>query len=250
MRSIVIAAVLLILSLPAWSGDLDSSNSSIYNVRLGYNIGGTTPIGLPATIRKMNSYKLQPNLLLGIDVRRDLWGQWGLMGGLCFENKGMKVDATVKNYHMEIVQGGKRLKGYFTGNTVIKVEQWMATLSVKPTYTINEKVVLKLGPYVSWLAGHKFSGYVYNGYLRENTPTGARVDMGDTEETRATFDFSSDMNRIQFGLETGADWYFGKRLGAFADLTWGLTKVFKDSFDTIEQKLYPIFGTIGLIYKL
>ena len=32
-----------------------------YTARLGLNIGGTAPIGMPATIRRMNDYDLQPN---------------------------------------------------------------------------------------------------------------------------------------------------------------------------------------------
>lgn len=31
-----------------------------YYARLGYNIGGTAPVGMPATIRSMNDYRLIP----------------------------------------------------------------------------------------------------------------------------------------------------------------------------------------------
>ena len=37
-----------------------------YQARVAYNIGGTAPIGLPATIRTLHSYTLQPNFSLGI----------------------------------------------------------------------------------------------------------------------------------------------------------------------------------------
>ena len=90
---------------------------------MAYNIGGTAPIGLPATIRTLHSYTLQPNFSLGIDAYHPLSGKWGFVGGLHFENKGMKIDAGVKNYYMRIVRGGEELKGIFTGNVVTKVDR-------------------------------------------------------------------------------------------------------------------------------
>ena len=51
-------------------------------------------------------------------------------------------------------------------------------------------------------------------------------------------------------MNAGADWYFSKRWGAYADIAWGLTGIFKRDFKTIEQTMYPIFGTIGVTYKL
>ena len=48
----------------------------------------------------------------------------------------------------------------------------------------------------------------------------------------------------------GADWWFSNRLGGYLDLNWGLTGVHHRSFKTIEQTLYPIFGTVGVAYQL
>lgn len=45
-------------------------------------------------------------------------------------------------------------------------------------------------------------------------------------------------------------WYFHKQWGAFADVSWGFTGIFRKHFDTIEQTLYPIYGTIGVSYKI
>lgn len=221
-----------------------------YNIRLGYNIGGTAPVNMPATIRGMDSFDPGWNLSYGFDVQKDLKGRWGAIIGLHLENKGMEVDARVKNYHMEIVRGGERLAGYFTGNNVVNVEEWLLTLPVMATYHVGSNVRLKLGPYLSYVMTHKFEGYAYNGYLREGTPTGDRIDMGNSKDMRGTYDFSDEMRRLQFGVNVGADWYFTHRWGAYADLSWGLTGIHKSSFKTIEQTLYPIFGTVGLTYKL
>ena len=42
--------------------------------RVGYNIGGTAPLGLPATIRSLDSYKLTPSLMVGFDAMSPIGG--------------------------------------------------------------------------------------------------------------------------------------------------------------------------------
>ena len=71
------------------------------NARVGYNIGGTAPVGLPASIRKLNSYTLQPNIVLGADAKKPLTDRLGIFVGLRLETKDMAEDARVKNYHVE-----------------------------------------------------------------------------------------------------------------------------------------------------
>lgn len=247
-KRILTALLTASLTLQAWSGIIPEGLN--YTVRLGYNIGGTAPIGMPATIRKMNSYKIQPNFTLGFDVQKDLWGKWGVMTGLHVETKGMDVDATVKNYHMEMVQGGQSLEGNFTGNVVTKVDEQMITLPVVATFKPSDRVMLKLGPYVSYLSTRTFKGDAYNGYLRQTDPTGQKMQIGMDGMTPATFDFSDDMRSIQVGVEVGVDWRFQRRWGMYADINWGLNGIHKSSFKTIEQTLYPIYGSLGLTYKL
>ena len=58
------------------------------------------------------------------------------------------------------------------------------------------------------------------------------------------------MRKIQVGFDAGADWQIYRRWGAYADIAWGITGIHHSSFKTIEQTLYPIFGTVGIIYKL
>ena len=221
-----------------------------FDARLGYAVGGTAPIGMPATIRGLNSYSLRPNLSVGIDVSRAMCGRWWLMSGLRIENKGMKIDAEVKNYHMTITQGGEQLEGYFTGNDVTEVTQWMVTVPFTALWKAGRKVSLYGGPYVSLLLSRDFSGYVYDGYLRVGDPTGDRVEMGHDEGERGTYDFSDNMRRFQTGIVVGAKWQATRQWGLFADLSWGLTGIHKSSFKTIEQTLYPIYGTIGVSYKI
>lgn len=248
MKKTLLSIVLLVAcSAQAWSDSfLDHLQ---YYARAGYSLGGTAPIGMPATIRSLEKYYLKGNVTIGLDAYWALPKHWGLMGGLHFENKGMKIDARVKNYHMEIRKGSESLAGVFTGYVQTDVQQWMVTLPLQATYDLSSKVRLKLGPYFSYLASKSFSGAAYNGYLRQDDPTGPKVELGSEEGERGTYDFSDDMRKWQFGVDAGCDWYFSHRWGAFAGLTWGVSEVFKKDFHTIEQSLYSIYGTIGLIYQ-
>lgn len=219
-------------------------------VRAGYSIGATAPIGIPATIRSIESYRLTPNLMLGADVVLPFSEKWGVTTGLHFENKGLDGEITTKGYRMKVRMDESELEGYFTGHVRQKVRQWMLTLPIEATLQLSNKLQLRGGPCVSVLTNRDFSGYAFSGYLRVDDPTGARVDMGDTEGQWATYDFTDELRRLQFGLSAGVDWQLHRRFGASFDLSWGLTGIHKSSFKTIEQTLYPIYGTLGIFYRL
>ena len=52
------------------------------------------------------------------------------------------------------------------------------------------------------------------------------------------------------GVTVGVDWAFYRRWGLSADLSWGLTGIHHSDFKTVEQTLYPIYGTIGVFYRI
>ena len=218
--------------------------------RLGYNIGGTAPVGLPATIRGLNSYHLQPNVSIGMDAIKPVSARWGVLVGLRFEGKGMHEDARVKNYHEEIVRGGETLAGQFTGDVTTKVKQWMFTIPLQATWSATPSLDFRLGPYLSILTSKSFTGFAHNGYLRVGDPTGTKVMLGEEESERGNYDFSEHMRPVQWGVNFGVDWYGHGRFGVFADLNWGLSGVHKSNFKTIEQTLYPIFATMGISYQI
>lgn len=245
-----ITTLLLACALSAAAHAESPFGDLTYDLHFGYSVGGTAPIGMPATIRGLDSYRLEPNYSLGLGVNKPLNERWGLSSGLYIENKGMHIKATVKNYKMTITRGGETLAGRFTGHNSSKAEQWMLTLPVQAAYFFSPTVQVRLGPYVSYVCTRHFTGYAYDGYLRVDNPTGPKVELGSDETTRGSYDFSENMRKLQFGVMAGADWHFHRRWGLFADITWGLTGVFKSDFNTIEQTLYPIYGTIGISYKL
>ncbi len=246
-RKILLIALTALISQMAfgqkWLKDFN------YTLRTGGNIGGTAPIGLPATIRGLNSMKVRPNLSLGVDAIKPMNDKWDLMVGLRAENKDMTMDARVKTYHMQIEQGGKVVEGYYTGNVKTLVRQKMITLPVMMAYKFSRDLSLQFGSYMSILIEKEFSGYAHGGYLRVDTPTGARMDIGEDDTTKGTYDFSGQMRYSQFGLIAGADWYFNKHWGCYGNLCWGLTGIHKGNFKTLDQTLYPIYATIGFIYR-
>lgn len=249
MKRLIISAVLL-AAFAAQGFCVGIFDNLRYQARLGYNIGGTAPIGMPAEIRSLDKFKPKGNLLIGLDAYKPLAGKWGLMAGFHYENKGMETDARVKNYHMEMRYGDQIIEGMFTGQVVTKVEEWMVTLPLQATYDISERVRLKAGPYFSYVMSNDFSGHAYDGYLREGDPTGQKVELGHDEGERGDYDFTENLRHWQFGVDVGADWYFSRRIGVYADITWGLSAIFQKDFKTISQKLYPIYGSVGVIYKL
>ena len=124
------------------------------------------------------------------------------------------------------------------------------TLPVCATFSVSPAVNLRAGVYGSLLLSGKFSGTASDGYIRRGDPTGPKIIIGDTPETQATYDFSDDLRKLQAGAAVGVDWMPLPRLGFSLDLAVGFTGIFKSDFKTVEQALYPIYGTLGVFYKI
>ena len=218
--------------------------------RIGYNIGGTTPIGLPASIRSIESFKLTPNFMVGLDAMYPLSDKLGLQLALHYEIKDMDGEVTTKGYHMKVKMDNDELEGVYTGHVRQKVRQRMFTIPIQLTFELSRKMQLRAGPYLSLLPYKKFYGYAFDGYMRKDNPTGIKVVMGSNEGEWATYDFSDDMRHWQMGLAAALDWAFYRQLGLSVNLSWGLTGIHHSSFKTVEQTLYPIYGTIGVFYRI
>jgi hypothetical protein len=170
-----------------------------------------------------------------------------MMIGLRLENKGMETKATVKNYSMEIIgSGGEKLKGNWTGGVQTKVENTYFSIPVVALYQLNNRVSFSAGPFVSFATNRNFSGYVYDGYLREINPTGTKVEFSG--DNRASYDFSDNLRKFQWGAQIGTEWKAFKHLIVYADLTWGLNDIFQKDFDTITFGMYPIYLNVGFGY--
>ena len=239
---------ILILSLFTFHLSPFTSSAQDITVRAGYNIGGTAPLPLPASIRSIDAFRPTFSPCIGADFQFSIFN-FQFSAGLHLENKGMDIDATVKSYHMEMTKGTSHISGLFTGHISQQVTQWMLTVPV--SFIIHHSTFnIKFGPYFSLLLSKEFSGIASDGYLRQGDPTGPRIEIGNKEGEWATYDFSDEMRSLQWGLGVGLDWRFSRHAGLSVDLHWGLSGIFNSDFKTVEHPLYPIYGSIGLFYNL
>ena len=255
MKKIFISLLATILALSATAQKKEVGDSDInlfkaalkgWHVRLsaGYNIGGTAPLPLPVEIRSLGSYNPGLNLTLEGTVEK-MFGKsdWGLRWGIRLETKGMTSTANTKNYYTEIMNDGGLVCGPWTGDVEISVRNTYRTLPVVAVYKINHRWNVSGGLYASYLMQGDFSGNVYNGYIRENDPTGEK-----TEIESASYSFNDNLSKFNWGLQVGGEFVAYKHLAVFADLKWGFNGIFPKEFSSISFALYPIYGTLGFTY--
>lgn len=222
-------------------------NGLHYSVRASYGIGGVSPLPLPAEIRQINSYRPLVGIALEGTIEKEFNKWFGLHVGLRLENKTMATDALVKNYRMEIQNGpGATVSGYWTGNVKTNVKNSYISLPILATFKLSPRWKMRIGPYFSYLLSGDFSGSVYDGYLREGTPVGSKVVIDANNP--ASYDFSEELVRNNWGIQYGIEWRAFSHLNIFADLQWGLNSAFPESFETITFNMYPIYGNIGFAY--
>ncbi|NDV65079.1 porin family protein [Bacteroides sp. 224] len=251
-KNIILISVLTLISLFVHAQDettkgliWSSSKGLEYSIKAGFNIGGTAPFPLPEEIRSIKSYT--PSLGLNIEGSVTKWfsKKWGAETGIRLESKGMRTNARVKNYSLEMTGEGGYLKGRWTGLVKTKVYNTYITVPLLASYKLTSRWKLHGGTFFSYMTEGEFSGEAYNGYLRDENPTGSKVEIG---EEGATYDFSDDLSKFQWGAEVGAEWKAFKHLSVHSKLTWGFKDIFKSNFDTITFGMYPIYLNVGFGY--
>lgn len=217
-----------------------------YEINAGFNLGGATPLPLPAEIRKIESYNPDLNLTIGAKSTYYFNSKWGVSAALEFGTKGMSTKASVKDYGMEIIQEDSRVKGRWTGKVQTTYNSSQLIIPINAVYRFNPRWQIEAGPYIAIALRNEFQGYVYEGYLREGDPTGEKAEFeGDS---RAYYDFNNELRTFQWGLQVGGKWMAYKHFAINATLTWGLNGIFKSSFKTVTFKMYPIYLNLGFGY--
>ncbi|WP_267740568.1 porin family protein [Myroides injenensis] len=220
-----------------------------YQVKAQFSIGGASPLGLPSEIRSVDSYN--PTLQMGLEANATKWisedEKFGIRLGIRFEGRGMKTKATVKNYLIEVNTDKGPSRGYFTGKVQTTVKNTYITFPISAVYNISNRWNLYGGIYFSGLIDKGFDGYVSNGYLRENSPTGLKVIF--EEDASADYDYSDDLNRFQWGFQAGGEWTLNQHFKLFADLNYGVNQVFKSDFDAISFSMHNIYLNLGFGYQ-
>lgn len=221
-----------------------------YQFKAGVNIGGTSPLPLPKEIRSLDSYS--PGLAITLEGNATKWidaqQKWGISLGLRLDSKSMETQATTKNYGMAIInETGGKVEGLWTGGVKTKVKMSCLTVPVLAKYKISERWKVSAGTYFSYMMSGDFTGDVYDGYLRTPDATGTRIDFEG--ENTASYDFSDELRRFQWGIQAGGEWKAYKHLTVHADLTWGLNDMFQKDFNTISFAMYPIYLNLGFGYE-
>lgn len=254
MKKHIYLAFILIACLSV-SVKADDGKSKFFSKELidveavaGVNIGGAAPIPLPEEIRSIESYSPNLNLQLGVNFTK--WFRpdhtWGVLVGLNLQTKGMQTKARVKNYGMEIIQDGKSLSGRWTGKVSTKYHSQQLAIPILAVWSCSKKVKLNFGPYLAYAFKNEFEGYVTDGYLREGNPTGDKVVFDS--DSRATYDFGSELRDFHWGLQAGVDWSVISHFSVHANLMWGCNSIFNSDFKTVTFKMYPIYLNLGFGY--
>ena len=222
--------------------------------RLGYVVGGTTPLPLPAEVRKINSFSPRGGVGLGIDGYRMFTKRWGLSIGAHFFWEGFHTSADVKNYYVWLEQEGEVTKGYFTGTNVTTTEMWGVTVPVLATLRMSPRWNVSFGPYLSCYFKQTFTGEVYDndkgvGYLRVDSPIGSKINITRENATAYPDGFADNMVPIAAGIEVAFDWKAMRHLNVFGLIDWGLTDIWSRNFKAISFNMYPIYGTLGVAYR-
>lgn len=256
IKRYIIGVVAAVFGTAAAMAQVDRSEGIIrsmlhgveYEVYAGANIGGASPLPLPAEIREINSYNPQLNFHIGANVTKwlDVQKKWGVAVGLRLETKGMETKATVKNYGMAIIQDGATVSGRWTGRVQTRYHSQQLVVPVTAVFKAHRRLKVHAGPYLAFAFSNDFDGYVYEGYLRDGDPTGTKWSFeGDA---RASYDFGDDLRHFQWGMQGGVTWTAYKHLLVNANLAWGCNDIFKSSFKTVTFNLYPIYLNFGFGY--
>jgi hypothetical protein len=220
-----------------------------FRTAAGYNLGGSTPIPLPAEIRKIRSWNPGLSWTLAFLATRRLSPRWGIASGLAIDVKGMTIEADVK-YLTTLLDVGEgehtgSFSGMYTGRNRTKVRNGYLTIPLLAVFCPNKDLNFRLGGYFALLRDACVEGSASDGYIRNGGPAGDRIHI-----ERATFDFSEHVRKTDAGLMAQFDRLLSDRLSLTGQLSWGLTPLFPSSFRGIPYKMYNIYFTGGIAYTL
>ncbi|QCX53285.1 porin family protein [Elizabethkingia sp. JS20170427COW] len=220
-----------------------------YQVRANFSIGGATPLGIPQEIRKIESYN--PTLALGLEANATKWistdKKWGVRVGAKVESKGMKTKAQVKSYLTKIEQNNQSVKGYFTGLVQTDVKNTYVSFPISAVYRLSPKWNFYGGLYFSGLIDKSFDGYVTDGHFRQGTPVGPKIIFENGSQ--ASYDFSEEVRKFQWGMQLGAEWTMKKHFVLFPEVSYGFNGILNPDFDAISFNMHNIYLNLGFGYK-
>jgi hypothetical protein len=245
----IYSVLLLLIAVNGAGVAQDSFKHWEYKVFAGYNLGGTTPLPLPAEIRKINSWNPGFGGTLAFHVTRWITPEWGVTSGLAIDLKGMTINADVKYMMTSLVVGEGdntgTFTGMFTGKNKTTTRNGYLVLPILAAYKPFEKWTFRLGGYFASQRDANFEGNASDGYIRNGGAAGDRINI-----EKATFDFSDEVRKIDAGLMASADWFFTNKMAVTGQLSWGVVPIFASDFNGIPYKMYNVYFMTGIAYKL
>ncbi|ATL48392.1 hypothetical protein COR50_15150 [Chitinophaga caeni] len=220
-----------------------------HHIIAGLNIGGTSPIPLPNTIRKIYSWKPTFAPSLGYELGYRFHEKMAVAIGVGLDYKGMDVKDSVLYFPtvINVTEGGQTgtFEGTFTGRNKTEIRNAYVNIPVSFVFIPDENWRVKAGVYMAWLFSSQFSGNVSNGYIRNGGPTGEKIIVD-----KAEFDFGDEVRSFDFGVRVAGERRLGKKLNLQAQLNWGLRPVFPSSFKGMDFPMYNIYFQLGVSYKM
>jgi hypothetical protein len=250
MKTRLMLAIAMLAGSLASVAQIEPGDKWEYKMFAGYNIGGTTPLPLPAEIRRIRSWSPEAfGGSVGLHITRRLTPNWGITSGLAIDLKGMRVESDVMYMNTSLVVGeGDHqgvFAGMFTGRNKIKVHNGYLVIPLLASYRTQGRWRFHGGGYVAFLQDIKVEGRASDGYIRNGGPAGDRINIEDS-----AFDFSDHAVKTDAGMMALADWYFTSKLAITGQLSWGLVPLFPSGFNGIPYKMYNIYLAAGIAYRL
>lgn len=218
-----------------------------FEVKAGVNLGGVAPIPFPAEIREVSSFNPKFNGLIELQATNWLREKFGISLGVSFEQKGMETEALVRNYQMQLVQGESMIEGNWTGRVRSNFSATYFTFPVQAVYKFGSRLRFSGGFSLGFRLDGDFSGDVYDGYFRQGSSTGERIDF--SENTKAPYSFQEYLRPLEFGIKLGSSMRVYRNFLIFADLKCGFTGIFKKGFTAVTYKMFPFYLGTGFSYR-
>jgi hypothetical protein len=240
--------ILIFIGLYLFHIEGNAQDSWEYKIQAGYNIGGSSPLPLPAEIRAIE--KFSPEIFaphIALEATRWLNEKWGISAQIALDSKGFTVRDKVKNLYTEIRIDGNPdpQTGSFTGKNTTEIRNTYFTVPVMAAYRMSDKWLTQLGIYAAYLYHPHFNGTASDGYIRRGSPIGEKIDV-----PHASFDFSKEQNRLDYGFVLAEEWKFSNRFALRGQVNWGLRSLFPSNFTGMSFNMYNIYGMIGVSYRV
>ncbi|GHT45238.1 membrane protein [Bacteroidia bacterium] len=245
MKKIII---LIFIGLNLFPVAGNAQESWEYKIQVGYHLGGSSPLPLPAEIRAIEKYSPEvfaPHVAL--EVTRWFNEKWGIAAQVALDGKGFTVRDRVKSLYTEIEIDGNPdpQTGNFTGKNTTEVHNSYFTVPVTAAYRSSDRWLTQLGVYAAYLYNPHFSGTASDGYIRRESPIGEKIEV-----PHASFDFSKEQNRFDYGFVLAEEWNFHGKFALRGQLNWGIRSLFPADFTGMAFNMYNIYGMIGISYRI